>query len=117
MMWFWPTTEISLGLPLIIKGLKPYQGRIARRVVVLFVLSALVPLSLCAALLYRGFSDELNQAQTRRLDGVLRSFGMTLLGRLGSADDVFKVVIAQSGRSGEVARANVARLAWGSSAH
>ena len=117
MTLFWPTTEISLGLPLIIKGLKPYQGRIARRVVVLFVLSALVPLSLCAALLYRGFNDELNQAQTRRLDGVLRSFGMTLLGRLGSADDVFKVVIAQSGRSGEVARANVAKLAWVSSAH
>ena len=63
-----------------------------------------MPLSLCAALLFRGFNDEFYQAQTRRLDGVLRSFGMTLLGRLGSADDGFKVVIAQSGKSGEVAR-------------
>lgn len=116
-MLFWPTTETSLGLPPIIKGLKPYQGRIARRVVALFVLSALVPLSLCAALLFHGFNDELSQAQTRRLDGVLRSFGMTLLGRLGSADDVFKVVIAQSGKNGEVARANLAKLAWVSNVH
>ena len=117
MTLFWPTTETTLGLPPIIKGLKPYQGRIARRVVALFVLSALVPLSLCAVLLFRGFNDELNQSQTRRLDGVLRSFGMTLLGRLNSADDVFKVVVAQSGKSGEAARANVAKLAWVSSAH
>jgi diguanylate cyclase (GGDEF)-like protein len=106
-----------LGLPPIIKGLKPYQGRIARRVVALFVLSALIPLSLCAILLFRGFNDELSQAQTHGLDGILRTFGMTLLGRLGNADDVFKVVLAQSGRSGEAARAGLAKLAWVSNVH
>src|SRR6185312_16575448 len=113
----WPTTEITLGLPPIIKGLKPYQGRIARRVVALFVLSALIPLSLCAILLFRGFNDELSRAQTHGLDGTLRTFGMTLLGRLGNADDVFKVVLAQSGRSGEAARAGLAKLAWVSNVH
>jgi len=104
-------------VPPIIKSLKPYQGRIARRVAALFVLSALVPLSLCAALLFRGFNDQLSQAQTYTLDGVLRSCGMTLLGRLASADDVYRLVITQSGKNGEVARANVAKLAWVSSAH
>lgn len=117
MTLFWQTMETTLGLPPVIKGLRPHQGRIARRVVALFVLSALVPLSLCTVLLFHGFNDELSQAQTRRLDGVLRSFGMTLLGRLSSADDVLNVVIAQSGKNGEVARANVARLAWVSSVH
>jgi diguanylate cyclase (GGDEF)-like protein len=116
-MLSWPTMEATLGLPPIIKGLKPYQGRIARRVVMLFVLSALVPLSLCAVLLFRGFNDELSHAQTQRLDGTLRNFGMTLLGRLGSADDVFKMIIDQSGRSSEVARDHVAKLAWVSSVH
>jgi len=116
-MWFWPTTEITLGLPPIIKGLKPYQGRIARRVVALFVLSSLIPLTLCAVLLFRGFNDELTRAQTHEVDGVLRSFGTTLLGRLGSADDVFKVVIAESSKNGETARANLAKLAWVRSVH
>ena len=106
-----------MGLPPIIKGLKPYQGRIARRVVALFVLSSLIPLTLCAVLLFRGFNDELTRAQTHGVDGILRTFGTTLLGRLGSADDVLKVVIAESGKNGETARASLARLAWVSSVH
>jgi len=114
---FWQTTEVTLGLPPIIKGLKPYQGRLVRRLVVLFSLSALVPLGLCAALLFRGFNDELSQAQAQRLDGALRSFGATLLGRIGSADDALKLGIAESGRNSEAARSHVAKLAWVSSVH
>src|SRR5262249_48958381 len=105
-------TVTTLALPPLIKGLKPYQGRIGRRVVALFFLSALIPLSLCAAFLFHGFNAELSQAQTQSLDGLLRNFGMTLIGRLDSAAEELTMVMAQSGRNSEKARANVAKLAW-----
>jgi hypothetical protein len=73
------------------------RSRLGRRVVGLFILSALVPLTLCAVILFRAFDAELIRAQEQSLDGLVRSFGMTLLGRLGSADDVLKAIISAPG--------------------
>jgi HAMP domain-containing protein len=100
-------------LPSTIKSSKPFQGRIARRVVALFLLSALIPLALCAAFLFHGFNAELTHTRTQSLDGLLRNFGTTLLGRLESADDMLRLATAH----GETARANVAKLAWVRSVH
>ncbi|MDE2145292.1 MAG: EAL domain-containing protein [Burkholderiales bacterium] len=88
------------------------KSRIGRRVLALFVLSALVPLGLCAILLYRAFDAELGQAQVHSLDGRVRSFGMTLLGRLGSADDVLASLMAAPGATDQSVQAQVGRLRW-----
>jgi diguanylate cyclase (GGDEF)-like protein len=89
-----------------------HRSRIGRRVVGLFILSALVPLCLCAVILFRAFDTELNRTQQQGLDGLVRSFGMTLLGRLGSAADVVKVIIAAPGATDEAVQDSVARLLW-----
>jgi hypothetical protein len=95
--------ETTLALRRTIEGDKDQtyapllRSRIGRRVVGLFILCALVPLTLCAVILFRAFDTELNRAQEQNLDGLVRSFGMTLLGRLGSADDVLKAIISAPG--------------------
>src|SRR5882724_8115584 len=97
---FWPTMGTTLASrPIIEGGMEKthaplLKSRIGRRVVGLFILSALVPLSLCAVVLFRAFDAELNRAQEQSLDGLVRSFGMTMLGRLGSADDVLKAIVS-----------------------
>ncbi len=78
----------------------------------LFFLSALVPLTLCAALLYGQFSSELSRSTRQSLDGLLRSFGMTLLARLGSADDALKVILTAPGATDVQIEADVAKLPW-----
>jgi diguanylate cyclase (GGDEF)-like protein len=88
------------------------KSRIGRRVVGLFILSALVPLGLCAAFLLREFSAELTRTQQHNLDGLVRSFGMTLVGRLGSADDVLKVIVSAPGATDDAVQENVAKLLW-----
>ena len=88
------------------------RSRIGRRVVSLFILSALVPLSLCTAILFRAFDTELSHTQEQSLDGLVRSFGTTLLGRLGSADDVLKVIISAPGTTDEAVQDSVATLVW-----
>src|ERR1700688_2076640 len=88
------------------------KSRIGRRVVGLFVLSALVPLSLCAAILFRAFDTEISRTQQQSLDGLVRSFGMTLLGRLGSADDVLKIIISGPGATDGAVLDSVAKLPW-----
>jgi diguanylate cyclase (GGDEF)-like protein len=88
------------------------KSRIGRRVVLLFILSAVVPLSLCAAILFRAFDAELSRAQEQSLDGLVRSFGTTLLGRLGSADDVLTVIISAPGATDETVQDSVAKLLW-----
>src|SRR6202043_1940669 len=74
-------------------------------------LSALVPLSLCALFLSREFGAELTHAQNRNLDGLTRGYGMTLLGRLGSADDVLETLAVEPG-SNQAIEEKVGRLAW-----
>jgi len=117
-MSFWPTMETTLALPRTIdrRNEPPralfLKSRIGRRVVGLFVLSALVPLSLCAAILFRAFDSELSRTQQQSLDGLVRSFGMTLLGRLGSADDVLKVIMSGTGATDDAVQDSVAELPW-----
>ena len=89
-----------------------HRTRIGRRVLGLFVLSALVPLCLCAIILFRAFDAELGRSQQHSLDGLVRSFGTTLLGRLGSADDVVKVIVATPGATDESVQESVGRLDW-----
>src|SRR5450631_393585 len=115
---FWPTMETTLALRRTIEGDKdqPYapllRSRIGRRVVGLFILSALVPLTLCAVFLFRAFDTELIRAQEQSLDGLVRSFGMTLLGRLGSADDVLKAIVSAPGATDTAVLDGVAKLPW-----
>jgi diguanylate cyclase (GGDEF)-like protein len=110
--------ETTLALRRITEGDKDQtyapllRSRIGRRVVGLFILSALVPLTLCAVILFRAFDTELSRAQEQSLDGLVRSFGMTLLGRLGSADDVLKAIVSASGATDDTVLDSVARLAW-----
>jgi diguanylate cyclase len=80
-------------------------------VVVLFILSALVPLGLCSAILFREFSAELSRSEQRSLDNLIRSFGMTVIARLGIADDDLTVV-TQTAYTDEEARASLSRLGW-----
>jgi diguanylate cyclase (GGDEF)-like protein len=88
------------------------RSRIGRRVVGLFILSALVPLTLCAVFLFRAFDTELIRAQEQSLDGLVRSFGMTLLGRLGSADDVLKAIVSAPGATDATVLDSLAKLPW-----
>ena len=76
------------------------------------MLSALVPLVLCAMTLFRAFGAELSAIQERSLDGMVRSFGMTVLGRLGSADDVLGIMVAAPGATDDSVQRGVATLPW-----
>jgi diguanylate cyclase (GGDEF)-like protein len=71
-----------------------------------------VPLTLCAVVLFRAFDTELIRAQEQSLDGLVRSFGMTLLGRLGSADDVLKAIVSAPGATDDTVLGSVAKLPW-----
>src|ERR1039457_3338457 len=91
---------------------REHRSRIGRRVIGLFIVSALVPLCLCAALLLHGFGAELHRAQRENLDGLVRSFGMMLLGRLNSADDVLEVISRQPGMNDSAIQDAVGKLLW-----
>jgi diguanylate cyclase (GGDEF)-like protein len=58
------------------------------------------------------FDAELSRTQEHSLDGLVRSFGMTLLGRLGSADDVLKVIISAPKATDNAVQDSVAKLLW-----
>jgi diguanylate cyclase (GGDEF)-like protein len=90
----------------------PHRTRIGRRVVLLFIVSALVPLGVCGAILYREFSAELERAQEQSLDEIVRSYGITVVGRLESADDTFKYVVSDSAATDTLAETNAAKLVW-----
>jgi diguanylate cyclase (GGDEF)-like protein len=92
-------------------GPRAQGGRIARRVVGLFIVSAIVPLALCAAILFRQFSAELGRSGRQSLDDLIRSFGMTVIARLDTADDEL-AVIAQGAKTDEEATQRIARLSW-----
>jgi diguanylate cyclase (GGDEF)-like protein len=89
-----------------------HRSRITRRVIGLFIVSALVPLCLCAAFLIRNFAAELNRSQQQDLDGIVRSFGMTLLGRLNSADYVLAVIVRQPAMTDSAIEDAVAKMPW-----
>jgi hypothetical protein len=72
----------------------------------------LLPLILCAALLYAQFSSQLERSTRQSLDGLLRSFGMTIMARLGNAADDLKVIVAAPGATDTAIQTNVAQLPW-----
>src|ERR1044071_10223897 len=88
-----PTTEASSSQALP----RAQRTRIGRRVLTLFVISALVPLALSGVILYSHFSSGLRVAQQRSLDELARSYGMTILGRLEAADEALKLFTSESG--------------------
>jgi diguanylate cyclase (GGDEF)-like protein len=81
-------------------------------VIALYIISALVPLSLCTGFLLRESSSQLTRTQIQSLDGLVRSFGMTLLGRLNGADDVLKSIISVPGRTDNDIGDEVGKLVW-----
>jgi diguanylate cyclase (GGDEF)-like protein len=89
-----------------------HRGRLVRRVVSLFILSALVPLTLCALFLFRAFGAELASNERQALNGLVRSYGMTILGRLNSADDVIKVITMQAATTDAAIQDKVGKLLW-----
>ena len=88
------------------------RSRIGRRVVGLFIISALVPLCLCTVFLLRQFGEQVIRTQQHNLDGLVRSFGITLLGRLGSADDVLKVIVSTPGATDGSIADDASKLLW-----
>lgn len=76
-------------------------SRFGLRVVSIFVLCALIPLILASGVLLREFSGLLSQKEQRELNAMVRSYGMGLLGRLGSADDVLQGLVAAAGQSSD----------------
>ena len=93
-------------------GTAPRQSRIAWRVIGLFILCALVPLGLCTVFLLREFNGQLTEVRQQRLEGTVRGFGMTLLGRLGSADDVVAQIAQEPSASEEMIRQRIGKLDW-----
>src|ERR1039457_3212733 len=91
---------------------REHRSRIGRRVIGLFIVSALVPLCLCAALLLHGFGAELHRAQREDLDGLVRSFSMMLLGRLNNGDDGLEVISRQPGMNDSAIQDAVGKLLW-----
>src|SRR5690349_18760648 len=118
-MWSWLTTGTMSASPQIIDAstkraaLSHRRAPLGPRVVGLFVLSALLPLILCAALLYAQFSSQLERSTTQSLDGLLRSFGMTIMARLGNAADDLKVIVTAPGATDAGIRTDAAKLPWG----
>jgi diguanylate cyclase (GGDEF)-like protein len=69
-------------------------SRFGLRVIGIFVLCALIPLMLASGLMLREFSGLLIQKEQRELNAQVRAYGMNLIGRIGSADDVLQGLIA-----------------------
>ncbi|HVA40738.1 MAG TPA: HAMP domain-containing protein, partial [Candidatus Binataceae bacterium] len=78
----------------------------------LFILSALVPLCLCTGFLIEQFDAQMISTQRKTLDDLVRSFGMSLVARLGSADDVLAVIVSAPGASDGSIEDDVAKLPW-----
>ncbi|HUX72679.1 MAG TPA: EAL domain-containing protein [Steroidobacteraceae bacterium] len=88
------------------------KSRIGRRVVGLFILSALVPLCLCTGFLIEQFDAQIISTSRHNLDDLVRSFGISLLARLGSADDVLKVIVSAPRATDDSIEDSVAKLLW-----
>lgn len=89
-------------------------SRFGIRVVGIFVLCALIPLTLAAGFLLTEFSGLLTQREQRDLNATVRSFGMGIFGRLGSADDVLQGLVAAAQQSADDAWIDdqVRRFGW-----
>jgi len=117
MMSFLPTMAATLASPRTTeiraaRRLPLLGSRIGRRMVGLFVLSAVLPVSLCAMFLIHGLGGQLSRTEQQNLHGLAHNLGMTLLGRLGSADDVLGTIITRPGVTDVDIVREVARLDW-----
>jgi diguanylate cyclase (GGDEF)-like protein len=91
----------------------PYlSSRLGRRVVGLFILCALAPLALATFFLLREFDAQLTRNSEQELKSAVRGYGMALLGRLGSADDVLQALVSLPSASDESVQDEAARLPW-----
>jgi HAMP domain-containing protein len=88
------------------------KSRLGRRVVALFVLCALLPLSVATVFLAAEFDAQLTHNQEQDLDTAVRGYGQALLGRLGSADDVLRALTVARGATDETVQEEVAKLHW-----
>jgi len=88
------------------------KSRLGRRVAGLFVLCALLPLSVATFLLAAEFDAQLTHDEQQDLDVAARGYGNALLGRLGSADDVLRVLTVAQGATDESVLKEVAKLSW-----
>jgi diguanylate cyclase (GGDEF)-like protein len=88
------------------------RSRLGRRVAGLFVLCALLPLSIATIFLAAEFDDQLTHNQEQDLDTAARGYGHALLGRLGSADDVLRALMVARGATDESVLEEVAKLLW-----
>jgi diguanylate cyclase (GGDEF)-like protein len=88
------------------------KSRLGRRVVGLFVLCALLPLSVATIFLAAEFKAQLTHKQEQDLDTTARGYGQALLGRLGSADDVLRALASARGATDESVQEEVSKLLW-----
>ena len=66
----------------------PRNSRIGRRIILLFLLCAIAPLLIAGGGMLLEFDDLLERKDRQDLDASVRNYGMSLMGRLVSADDV-----------------------------
>jgi diguanylate cyclase len=78
----------------------------------LFILSALVPLSVCALLLVQELGGQLSRTQQQNLDRDVRGFGMTVLGRLGGADNVLGAIMSRPNATDATLIREISKLEW-----
>ena len=88
------------------------KSRLGRRVVGLFVLCALLPLSVATFFLAAEFDAQLTHNQEQDLDTAARGYGHALLGRLDTADDVLRALTIARGATDDSAQEEVAKLLW-----
>jgi diguanylate cyclase len=88
------------------------KSRLGRRVVGLFVVCALVPLSVATIILAAEFDAQLTHNQEQDLDTAARGYGHALLARLGSADDVLRALTIARGATDDSAQSEVSKLLW-----
>jgi diguanylate cyclase (GGDEF)-like protein len=88
------------------------KSRLGRRVVGLFVLCALLPLSVATLILAAEFDAQMTHNQEQNLDSAARGYGHSLLARLGSADDVLRALTVAQGATDDSVQAEVSKLSW-----
>src|SRR6185436_6163114 len=88
------------------------KSRLGRRVAGLFVLCALLPLSVATFMLAAEFDSQLVHDEEQDLDAAARGYGHALLGRLNSADDVLRVLTVAHDATDDSVLKEVAKLPW-----
>src|SRR6476659_1951310 len=88
------------------------KSRLGRRVVGLFVLCALLPLSVATFMLAAEFDSQLTHDEEQDLDNAARGYGNALLGRLGSADYVLRALTGAHGATDDSILKEVGKLPW-----